>query len=196
MILQQPFTFDLSFQNWLSSFINPQATSFFKIVTYLGEAYILIVLIVLLFFFLKNKKAMIFALLEILATGFINQVIKHLLQRPRPAETFWLIPESGYSFPSFHAMGSSALFTFLIYLIWQSPSRAWLKTLLTCFLITVILVVSFSRLYLGVHYLSDVLGGVILGCLATIITIIFYKNWDQWWLLIKAKFNNNHQKSS
>ncbi len=88
----------------------------------------------------------------------LNQVLKFIVQRPRP-EGFRLIAETGYSFPSGHSMISMAFFGLLVWLIWKygrnrSLARVW------CVLLSIVIVmVGVSRIYLGVHYASDVLAG-------------------------------------
>ncbi len=88
----------------------------------------------------------------------LNQLLKSIVQRPRP-EGFSLITETGYSFPSGHSMISMAFLGLLIWLIWKYKgdrplARAW------CALLAVIIVLAgASRIYLGVHYASDVLAG-------------------------------------
>ena len=88
---------------------------------------------------------------------------KGLLQRARPDEVYQAYVEVWYSFPSAHAALGAALYGFLLYVVWRSfPSRVTRYALLLAG-IAVIGVVSFSRLYLGVHFFSDVAAGLVLG---------------------------------
>lgn len=87
--------------------------------------------------------------------------IKHLFSRARPlTEAFYL--ETGSSFPSGHATFAMALYGFFIYITWKADEHH-LKNPLIIFLAILIFLVGLSRLYLGVHYLSDVLGGYLVG---------------------------------
>ena len=89
----------------------------------------------------------------------LNLGLKALFTRPRPTGVTRLVMESGYSFPSGHSMAAAAFYGFLIYLIWRGGASKRAKKWGTALLCLVILLVGFSRIYLGVHYLSDVLGG-------------------------------------
>ena len=80
------------------------------------------------------------------------------MQRERPTE-FRLIDEKGYSFPSGHSMVSMAYYGFLIYLIYKYVKNKKLKYILISGLILLIILIGTSRIYLGVHYTSDVIAG-------------------------------------
>ncbi len=82
-----------------------------------------------------------------------------MISRP---DTITLIDESGYSFPSGHAMISFAFYGYLIYLIDKNMKPSILKKVIIIFLILLILFIGFSRIYLGVHHFSDIIGGYII----------------------------------
>ena len=92
-----------------------------------------------------------------ISTG-LNLLLKNIVQRPRPNE-FRLIDETGYSFPSGHSMVSMAFYGFLIYLIYKFVKSKRLKWILIIILSALIITIGISRIYLGVHYTSDVLAG-------------------------------------
>ena len=92
------------------------------------------------------------------------------MQRPRPTE-FRLIEETGYSFPSGHSMISLAFYGYLIYLIYKYINNKHLKRILIIILSTLICIIGVSRIYLGVHYTSDVLGGFLISIAYLIIYI-------------------------
>ena len=83
------------------------------------------------------------------------------MQRPRPIE-FRIIDENGYSFPSGHSMVSAAFYGFLIYLIYKNIKNKYLKWGLITILSLLIIFIGISRIYLGVHYTSDVLAGFLI----------------------------------
>ena len=88
----------------------------------------------------------------------VDLIFKAIVQRPRP-DGFRLVVETGYSFPSGHSMFSMAFYGFLIWLVWHYEKDR-LQRWLFCFSFAFIIVmIGISRIYLGVHYASDVLGG-------------------------------------
>lgn len=100
----------------------------------------------------------------------INQTLKFILQRPRPTE-YRIIDETGYSFPSGHSMLSMAFYVFIIYLIYKNVKNKYLKITLITILSLLILMIDISRIYLGVHYTSDVCAGFLISASYLIIYI-------------------------
>ena len=92
------------------------------------------------------------------------------MQRPRPTE-HRIIDESGYSFPSGHSMVSAAFYGFLIYLIYKNVKNKYLKWGLITILSLLVFLIGVSRIYLGVHYTSDVLAGFLVAISYLIIFI-------------------------
>ncbi len=141
----------------ISDFVTPIA----KFITNFGGAIFLIILTIVLFLVIKNKKigASIFSNLVIVTV--LNQLLKNILQRPRPTE-FRIIEETGYSFPSGHSMTSMAFYGYLIYLIYKYVKNKYVKWISIVLLGILICSIGISRIYLGVHYTSDVLGGFLI----------------------------------
>ena len=121
-------------------------------------AIFLIVLAVTLFIVIKNKKIGIAIFSNLVIITILNQLLKRILQRPRPTE-YRIIEETGYSFPSGHSMISMAFYGYLIYLIYKYVKNKYIKWISIILLCTLICAIGISRIYLGVHYTSDVLGG-------------------------------------
>lgn len=138
--------------------ISKNLTPFIKIITNLGSAISLITITVLIILLVKNKKIGIFVGLNLVLVVLLNQFLKIIFQRPRPVE-YKMIEELGYSFPSGHSMVSFAFYGFLIYLIYQYVKNKYLKWFLIFILGVLIFLIGISRIYLGVHYTSDVLAG-------------------------------------
>ena len=90
-------------------------------------------------------------------------LIKELVHRARPDIAFRAYAETGFSFPSGHATLAAAFYGFLIYLAWRMMPPGFVRTAVVTALTLLIGLIAFSRLYLGVHYLSDVIGGLLLG---------------------------------
>lgn len=137
-------------------------TSFYKIFTYLGSFYTLMIIALLMLIVSKNKKLGIGLSVNLIIVGVLNVLLKIIVRRPRP-EDINIITESGFSFPSGHAMMSIALYGMLIYFVYKFIKNKGLKIFLMILLGALILLIGASRIYLGVHYFSDVLAGYLIG---------------------------------
>ena len=138
--------------------ISDFATPIAKFITNLGGAIFLIGLTALLIILIKNKKIGLSIFTNLVIVTGLNQLLKRILQRPRPTE-FRIVEETGYSFPSGHSMVSMAFYGYLIYLIYEYVKNKYIKWSLIVLLSCLIVGIGTSRIYLGVHYTSDVLGG-------------------------------------
>ena len=138
--------------------ISDFATPIAKFITNFGGAIILIGLAFTLFIFIKNKKIGVSIISNLAIITVLNQLLKRIVQRPRPTE-FRIVEESGYSFPSGHSMVSMAFYGYLIYLIYKYVKNKYLKWISIILLSILTCSIGISRIYLGVHYTSDVLGG-------------------------------------
>lgn len=146
------------------------STPIAKFMTNFGGAIFVISLTTILFFVIKDKKIGISIITNLGIVTILNQIIKFIMQRPRPTE-FRIIEETGYSFPSGHSMVSLAFYGYLIYLIYKYINNKHLKRTLIIILSILICVIGVSRIYLGVHYTSDVLGGFLISFAYLIIYI-------------------------
>ena len=99
----------------------------------------------------------------VFGAGAAALVIKEVIQRARPTRMYQAYAETGFSFPSGHATLAAAFYGFLIYLLWRMMPAGFARTASVSALALLIALISFSRLYLGVHYLTDVVGGLLLG---------------------------------
>lgn len=157
-------------------------TFFMKGITFMGSGLALLLIALLIVLISKDK---IFALSIPLNLGMIsllNYSLKNLICRPRPAG-FRLIEETGYSFPSGHSASSFAFYFFLIYLIFRYCKNTKLKISLSVLLSLLVLGIGVSRVYLGVHYISDVIGGFSLASMY----LIFYINFIEAFLRSKVR---------
>lgn len=141
----------------ISSTVTPVA----RVITLLGGTIFIISSAVLLFIIIKNKKIGFLILANLAIIAALNQLLKHILKRPRPTG-YRLIEVSGYSFPSGHSMVSMAYYGFLIYLIYKYVKNKYIKWISICILSIFICLIGISRIYLGVHYTSDVLAGFLI----------------------------------
>lgn len=141
----------------ISDFVTPIA----KFITNFGGAIFLVILTIVLFILIKDKKIGISIFSNLAIITILNQLLKRILQRPRPTE-FRIIEETGYSFPSGHSMISMAFYGYLLYLIYKYVKNKYIKWTAIVLLSILICCIGISRIYLGVHYTSDVLGGFLI----------------------------------
>ncbi|MGM9881901.1 MAG: phosphatase PAP2 family protein [Bacilli bacterium] len=149
---------DIIGYNFVSYFISDNVTVFMKIVTWFGGGVCLIILTILSWIFIKNKKIDIAITSNLVIITILNTLFKYILQRPRP-EGHQIIVQNGYSFPSGHSMIGMAFYGYLIYLVYKYIKNKKIKVLITILLSIIIITIGISRIYLGVHYTSDVLCG-------------------------------------
>lgn len=163
--------FDTKWYKFISLHIISDAmTPIVKFITNLGGVYWFIGLSIFLLFIIKNKKIGISILLNLSIATLTNHTLKQILQRPRPTE-FRMIDESGYSLPSGHSMVSMAFYGYLIYLIHKNIKNKYIRISLIVFLSILIISIGTSRIYLGVHYTSDVIAGFLVAIAYLIIYI-------------------------
>ena len=141
--------------------ISDVVTPIAKLITNFGGTICLISLSIIFLVTIKNRKIGGFIALNLIIAALLNLILKNILQRPRPTE-YRIIDQSGYSFPSGHSMVSMAFYGFLIYLIFKFVQNKKIKYLLISFLTILIILIGISRIYLGVHYTSDVLAGFLI----------------------------------
>ena len=138
--------------------ISDFATPIAKVITTLGGANVIIFITLMFLLFSKNKKIGVSVLVNLMIVVGLNLILKNIVQRPRPTE-YRIINETGYSFPSGHSMVSMAFYGYIIYLIFKLVKNKKIKIPLIIALSLLIFTIGISRIYLGVHYTSDVLAG-------------------------------------
>ena len=164
--------FDYKVIEFFGNINDKRLTTSMSFITNFGDWYIPILIIVCILLIIKNKWYFYTLSCSYLLSGIVVFITKILVARPRPLEALIKIPSS-YSFPSGHTLTSLVFYMTLFYLMTEKSNKLIRITfgLLFCFLIVV---VAFSRVCLGVHFFSDVVGGFILGmpCLLCCINII------------------------
>jgi len=121
-----------------------------------------IALIAIFILYIQKRKKESLILLSALILGYVlEQVIKFVIQRPRPTQQ--LIQEVGYSFPSGHSIFAIILFSLLIYFYKDRIKNSLLKIIFISINVFLILLVGLSRIYINVHWFSDVIGGYAIG---------------------------------
>lgn len=148
-------TIDDSIYELLIKLISPTTTAIMTFISFLGSAITLITLSIAFIFLMKNKKYSKLIIVNLALAFILNRILKLIIARPRP-QRLRLVLESGYSFPSGHSMVSFAFYGFLIYLINKKVKNKKIKYSLITVLSLLILFIGISRIYLGVHYVTDV----------------------------------------
>lgn len=174
----QTLQLDTSLSQAVYTLRTPLLTHVMIIVSFLGADFIVLgagIVTVLLAW--KKHKHEAILLLTILATGlFVNIILKTLLQRTRPEFDPILDLSSSYSFPSGHAMNSFIFYSLMAYFVYHFTHNTFLSITAATVSIIIILFVGFSRVYLGVHYPSDVLAGYIAGFFVFITAIVIQQS--------------------
>ena len=140
---------------------------------------ILILLSLVILLICKDKKMGLIIIINLLVSILLNIIFKGIIQRDRPLEDF-LIIESGYSFPSGHSMVSMAYYGLIIYFIYKKIKDKRIRNVLMILIGFLILAIGFSRIYLGVHFASDVIGGFLISiiylvCAIKLLNLKYYK---------------------
>lgn len=176
IILNNIVAFDHRVQDYIMSIRSNILDSFFFFITNFGVWYIILGLFIcfscLFYYYSKTNLIWPFAVI-LLSSGITAFVIKFLTARDRPSLDLALYAEKLPSLPSAHAALIIALCGFLIFCLWKYTFILKLKIVLTIFLALMIILVGFSRIYLGVHYSSDVVAGYLVGLMWLLITLRF-----------------------
>ncbi len=169
--------FDHKITDYVLSFRTPALTQFFVIITDLGKfyAYLVMTILVSIFLFLKFRHwKFILQLLAITILSALSNVgLKRFIGRARPGIEH-LVSVETLSYPSGHAMSVMAFYGFLIYLAFQIKMAHWLRWLLCIIFSAFIFLVGLSRIYLGVHFPSDIAGGFIAGLIWVTFCIVLF----------------------
>lgn len=170
------FHIDEIVYNVLISLKSTTFTDVIKVITDLSSTTFLVLLMIIFFIIFKRKIYPLLITTNMINIVVINQVLKNIIQRPRPIYEH-LIQESGFSFPSGHAMAAFGFYGFLIFLIQISNLSKNTKRILTIALSILIFVIGLTRIYLGVHYFTDVLCGFIVSAIYLIVFTNYIKKY-------------------
>lgn len=168
-----------SFNGWVANHRNGTLTEFFETITSLGSFYVLgiIVLIAFLVIAFHQKKLRLACFMggAFSFASLLNVVIKFIFKRPRP-EMFMIVNQSGYSFASGHSVMATCVLLLAIYYVSISIKNKPLMVVLDVIFGSLIAIVCFSRVYLGVHYVSDVLAGICLSSGCVLLFMVAYQS--------------------
>lgn len=164
---------DKSIHDFVIKFSSEITSSTMKIFTFFGSTIFIVILSIILFIIfiiLKQKDKAFKTAGVIIISTIINNIIKIIIRRPRPE--YITVVENTFSYPSGHTMASTTLYGILLYLLLKSNLNKSYKIGFGIILGNLPLLVGISRIYLGAHFFTDVLGGYLLSGL--ILTIVYY----------------------
>jgi undecaprenyl-diphosphatase len=175
ILAHEPFVqADVRIMNLITGFRDLPTANVFLFFTYLGSWPIVMSLeaIVLIVLFLLNKRRLaLFSFFSVIMTEGVYNILKLIIHRTRPDVGYSLIPRNGFSFPSGHATLSIVFYGLLGYLIYRVCKKWWQKLLVIISTLVMVYLIGFSRMYLGVHWSSDILAGWAVGLSILILTI-------------------------
>lgn len=169
--------FDTSIIQFVQGLEAPWLTAVLKTFTWIGSAYVVIPVTVtafLLLYFVYHHRQQAFLFVTVISgTVLSNELLKLYFKRERP-EIYRIIDAGGFSFPSGHTMMAFSLYTIIAYILWRNVKSSRGRILLLLFTIFMIIMIAGSRIYLGVHYPSDIVGGLAASTLWVTIAITIY----------------------
>ena len=151
----------------------PWLTAVMKLLSNLAHPLVLVALSLALAVIIRQRKQWVPIFANLSISVMLNLGLKEVFARPRPQVLTRLVVERGFSFPSGHSMAAIAFYGFVIYVVRRSTMHKSRKTVWSMLLASVILLIGFSRVYLGVHYPTDVLAGYLVGGSYLIVFIAF-----------------------
>jgi undecaprenyl-diphosphatase len=174
------FPIDLAITQAIQSITWPPFAALMDLVSWPGfspQSFLLSFLIIAILYALGFHWEAVAALFAGFFTALVNVIVKDFIKRPRPGidlvHVFQVL--NSYSFPSGHVMYYVGFFGFLWFLAYTLLKRSWFRTLILIVLGLLIVLVGVSRVYLGQHWPSDVLGAYLLGSLCLVVAILFYR---------------------
>jgi len=168
------------FENWAYSEsverMSPFLTSIMKVITHMGDAICVMGICLIIFAIPKLRKDYAIPVsIVIVISAVLNIILKNIFVRERP-DILRLINETGYSFPSGHAMNNMALYSIIAFLTYQYIKNKKIRNFVMIYCAIIILLIGFSRIYLGVHYITDVIAG---WCFGFLIASTVYHLWNK-----------------
>ena len=158
--------FDEAAEAWVRQQITPFRTTLMFTLTQLASTRFVLVMTLLLAAVLALRKSGYWLgrlALSVPGCMLLNEVLKYLFHRTRPAFEHPLVKLQTYSFPSGHAVAATVLYGFVAILLWSYISRRFWRVLIGAVVVALIAGVGLSRVYLGAHYSTDVLAGLLEG---------------------------------
>ena len=170
------FPSDSAINLWFEGIDLPFVDSMMQAVSSFSEtipAIITVALVASVLWFFRRRLETAFVIILPSLAVLLNLLLKVLIDRPRPGSE--LLDDGGLSFPSGHVTYAVVFFGFLFYLLPRLIKQPVLMVVLRSLLVILILLIAVSRVYLGAHWMSDILGSLLLGGLLLVPAIVLYK---------------------
>ncbi len=169
---------DNAIYNFIISYKSDALTAFFKLISFIASTKMIILynIIILLIVAINKHTNLLLITISSISSGVINNLVKCIIKRDRPFGKA-LVNETFYSFPSGHTMISVLFFGMLIYEL--SFTNIKYKKIWIIIISIYIFLVGISRIYLGVHYASDVIGGYLLGVIILLILTLIHEKYSK-----------------
>ncbi|MCM3039341.1 phosphatase PAP2 family protein [Paenibacillus motobuensis] len=173
-----------NFDNTIISLVQGQEsdslTKIMKVFTWIGSQLpvivILLVTLIFLYFVLHHRSELVFLIIIVSGSALLNILLKQLFRRDRPS-LHRLIEETGFSFPSGHSMAAFSLYGAIVFLVWKHIPYILGRIAVIVGGACLILMIGVSRIYLGVHFPSDVLGGYLISACWLTVSIWLYQGY-------------------
>ncbi|MEE6450837.1 phosphatase PAP2 family protein [Gottfriedia acidiceleris] len=172
------YHFDNTVINFIQGFESPIMTTFMKLITFLGSSVFIILLSISILYFLykvlDHRSELILFIAALIGSNILCIFLKLFFHRTRP-DLHRLIEISGFSFPSGHATNAMTVYGILAFILWRNIRTKSGRSLLIFISLIMILLIGISRIYLGVHFPSDVIAGYFTGGFWISIAIWYYQ---------------------
>ncbi|OAH59541.1 MULTISPECIES: phosphatase PAP2 family protein [Bacillaceae] len=174
--------FDQTVISFIQGLESSMLTAIMKFFTLIGSTYSIVVLSLLVLFFLysvfKHRSELILFIAVVLGSNILFKSLKWFFHRARP-DFHRLIEVGGYSFPSGHATNAITLYGILAFLLWRHIPVRWGRMVLIVISTMMMMMIGTSRIYLGVHYPTDIISGYLVGGFWLAIAIWFYQRYQK-----------------
>lgn len=162
---QEGILFDEIIMDYVHSRTTPLGTNIMKTITYFGSVYFFLPIGIVIFIYMlrqNNTQGILLLILSTLGSYGLNYILKNIFVRTRPLKYF-LIEQGGYSFPSGHAMVSMTFYTTMTYIFTRDCEKRDKESVIWFLNGLIVFLIGFSRIYLGVHWPTDILMGYLIG---------------------------------
>ena len=170
--------FDDRWIDLIQGWENDTLTPIMKLFTSIGAGIPVVILTLAFMGFLyvvfHHRNELLFFAGVVIGSALLNMVLKLIFHRARPT-LHRIVDANGYSFPSGHSMGAFTLYGVLCFLLWKHAGPLYLRMMIIAAGIAIVLLIGISRIYLGVHYPSDVIGGYLASGTWLTASIWFYQ---------------------